>query len=105
MCTYATTTVPIRGSAKFDGSWAPVEHAVVYFDHPVHAPESHTLNLDLRSAGLGPGARIAVELDAESARRLAEAILDALAATPRELTGLEGGSGVGGEHVPATTSH
>ena len=50
--------------------------ASVYFDHPVHAPADHTLNVDLRNPDRGPSARVAVELDPASARALAVAILD-----------------------------
>ena len=59
----------------------------VYFDHPVHAPADHTLNVDFLNPGRGPGARVAVELDPASARALAEAILATLDAAPAALIG------------------
>jgi hypothetical protein len=46
----------------------------VYFDHPQDAPLDHALCIDV----WGAGERVAVELDAASARRLAEAILATL---------------------------
>jgi hypothetical protein len=52
----------------------------VYFDHPFHAPLEHALNIDFVDRDRGPGARVAVELSAESARELVrciEAALDA----------------------------
>jgi Family of unknown function (DUF6295) len=54
----------------------------VYFDHPVHAPAEHTLNIDFRNPARGPAARVAVELTAESARELARAIEATLASAP-----------------------
>ena len=57
----------------------------MYFDHPVHAPAEHTLNIDFLNPGQGPSARVAVELSAESARALAEAILATLASAPAGL--------------------
>jgi hypothetical protein len=84
MCTYVTFREPIEGSAKGpQASWFRVTDAVVYFDHPVHAMAEHTLNVDLVDPSSGPGARVAVELTAESARRLVEAIEAALGAAGR----------------------
>lgn len=83
MCTYVTYREPIEGSAKGpQASWFRVTDAVVYFDHPVHAMAEHTLNLDLQDPSSGPGARVAVELTADSARRLVEAIGAALRSAP-----------------------
>ena len=86
MCTYATLTTTVDGSAKGPGSkWFHVTDAVVYFDHPVHALAEHTLNIDFAAPGDGPGARVAVELTAASARNLLEAIVAALDSAPAEL--------------------
>ena len=85
MCTYRTTTLSVDGSGKGAGGWFPVTDASVYFDHPVHAPADHTLNVDLLNPGRGPGARVAVELDPASARALALAILDMLDKAPEGL--------------------
>ena len=85
MCTYQTVKLDLVGSGKGTASWMPVTEASVYFDHPVHAPGGHTLNVDLRNPERGPGARIALELSAASARDLAHAILEALADVPEEL--------------------
>ena len=82
MCTYRTTTLEVEGSGKGAAGWFPVTDASVYFDHPVHAPADHTLNVDLRNPSRGPAARVAVELDPRSARALALAILDLLDSAP-----------------------
>jgi hypothetical protein len=87
MCTYATLRTDIEGSAKGpEGSWFRVSHGTVYFDHPVHAMADHTLNIDFADPSRGPGARVAVELTAASARSLVEAIETALASAPPALT-------------------
>ncbi len=75
----------MSGSGKGAEGWFPLSDATVYFDHPVHAPAEHTLNIDFLNTGRGPSARVAVELDAASARGLAEAILSTLERTPSEL--------------------
>ena len=74
MCTYVTNTVAASGSAYGGDDWFAVDRAVVYFDHPQDAPLGHALCIDV----WGGRQRIAVELDAESARRLAETILATL---------------------------
>jgi hypothetical protein len=80
MCTYVTETLPVSGSAKGATGWIRVTDATVYYDHPVHALADHTLNIDLRRPVDGVAARLGIELTAESARSLAEAILAVLAA-------------------------
>lgn len=87
MCTYATEKIAVTGSAKGAPNWFRVDEATVYFDHPVHAAADHTLNIDFRAPAQGPGARVAVELTAASARALVHAIQAALAAAPAALTG------------------
>lgn len=82
MCTYRTERIAISGSGKGAQGWFRLTDATVYFDHPVHAPADHTLNVDFLNPAEGPSARVAVELTAESARALAEAIVTALAAPP-----------------------
>lgn len=83
MCTYATVRHSVSGSAKGPGGpWMRVTDMTVYFDHPVHAPEEHTVNVDLADPSRGPGGRVALELTAASARLLAEAIRIALESAP-----------------------
>lgn len=86
MCTYTTETASMDGSAKGPGgAWFHVTDATVYYDHPVHAMADHTLNIDLADPAKGPGARVALELTAASARGLVTAIEAALAAVPEEM--------------------
>jgi hypothetical protein len=85
MCTYTTERIDVSGSAKGPQGWFKATTASVYYDHPVHAPAAHTLNIDVLAPGDGPAARVALELTAESARALAAAIEAALASVPAEL--------------------
>jgi hypothetical protein len=55
-----------------------VTDATVYFDHPVHFADGHALMIDVTDPSRGPDARIALELDPNSARALAESILRTL---------------------------
>jgi len=64
----------IEGSGKGPGGWFAVRQANVSYDHPFNLPSEHALNLDFVNEALGPGARVAVELSAESARALVETI-------------------------------
>lgn len=85
MCTYLTEHLEIKGSGKGAGGWFKLDQASVYFDHPVHLPLEHSLNIDFLQPSLGPSARVAVELDLSSAKRLAEAIISTLAHVPEGL--------------------
>jgi hypothetical protein len=82
MCTYLTESIDAVGSGKGPDGWFALSEVSVYFDHPVHAPADHTLNIDFRNSGRGPSARVAVELTVDTARALAKAIETTLAAAP-----------------------
>ncbi len=78
MCTYITEKTKLIGSAKGPQGWMRIDEANVYFDHPFHTPLDHALNIDFVPANGSPDQRVAVELSAESARGLVQAILAAL---------------------------
>jgi hypothetical protein len=82
MCTYLTEKISVDGSGKGPTGWFAATEAIVYVDHPVHAPYGHTVNIDLLNPTLGPSARVAVELTEESALALAEAIRRAVSSAP-----------------------
>jgi hypothetical protein len=82
MCTYLTIGVDLRGSGKGAQGWFDVTRGSIYVDHPQHARQDHTLNIDFLNPDVGPAARVAVELTEQSARALAQAILDALDVAP-----------------------
>lgn len=85
MCTYQTEKLEVIGSAKTPHGWQTMTDATVYFDHPVHFQAGHALLIDVLSPRQGPSARVALELSPESARRLANAIIQTLDAIPSEL--------------------
>ena len=60
----------IEGSGKGASGWFTLGQADVSYDHPFNAPLEHALNIDFVNEALGPGARVAVELDVASARAL-----------------------------------
>jgi hypothetical protein len=88
MCTYTTEQRAIEGSGKGPDGWFGLTSATVYYDHPVHAMAEHTLNIDFAAPERGPHARVAVELTVTSALEVVDAVLQALAAVPADLTGL-----------------
>jgi hypothetical protein len=92
MCTYVTERIDAEGSGKGPDGWFTVTAATVYVDHPQHAPQEHTLNIDFLNPAAGPAARVAVELTEESALALADAIRAALAHAPAGLA--SGNAGV-----------
>jgi hypothetical protein len=88
MCTYATHQCEISGSGKSSTGWFSMTTATVYVDHPVHAHQDHTLNIDFAAPGRGPAARVAVELHADSAVQLLSTVAAALLSAPSDITGL-----------------
>ena len=85
MCTYLTERVVIEGSGKGATGWFGADRATVYIDHAVHARYTHTVNIDVLNPGLGPSARVALELTEESALALADAIHRAIGHAPAGL--------------------
>jgi hypothetical protein len=89
MCTYITEKSVTAGSGKGAQGWFPLTSTTVYFDHPVHAQADHTLNLDFVNPDRGAAARVAVELTADSAVGLVQAMARVLAQVPADLTGVD----------------
>ena len=85
MCTYATEKVSLNASAKGADGWFHATTATVYYDHPVHFAAGHALMVDVLNLSNGALSRVGLELDATSARVLAEAILRALDNVPDDL--------------------
>lgn len=76
----------MTGSGKgARGEWIDFTDAHVDFDHPQHALLAHGLLVDFLNPAEGPSARVAIELDAHSARRLVRAINEALEAVDEKL--------------------
>lgn len=79
MCTMISQQAAVSGSGKGPEGWFQVRQASVSYDHPFNVPLEYALNIDFVNDALGPGARVAVELDAASARALVETIQAVLA--------------------------
>ncbi|MFJ6571847.1 DUF6295 family protein [Streptomyces sp. NPDC091292] len=90
MCTYLTEKIAIEGSGKGAQGYFPLTEAMVYIDHPQHAPYEHTVNIDFLNPAQGPSARVAVELTEEAALALIEAVRQALALAPPGLASAAG---------------
>jgi hypothetical protein len=78
MCTGIVETAQVSGSGKGPQGWFKLEQVNVSYDHPIDASLDHALNIDFVNPKEGPGARVAVELNPDSARKLVDAILTAL---------------------------
>ncbi len=65
----------MSGSGKGPHGWFKLEQVNFSYDHPTDGQLDHALNIDFVNVKEGLGARVAVELSAESARRLVETIL------------------------------
>lgn len=78
MCTMISQRVNITGSGKAVAGWFRVDQASVSYDHPFDMPLEYALNIDFTNQASGPGARVAVELDVESARKLVEVIQEVM---------------------------
>jgi Family of unknown function (DUF6295) len=79
MCTMIANRVRIEGRGKSGAEWFEVREANVSYDHPYDLPLEHALNIDFVNEALGPGARVAVELSVDAARKLVSTIQAVLA--------------------------
>jgi hypothetical protein len=70
--------IKIDGSGKNANGWFTLKEANVSYDHPFNAPLEHALNIDFVNEAQGLGARVAVELSAEAALALVDAIQSVL---------------------------
>ncbi|HEY8745186.1 MAG TPA: DUF6295 family protein [Chloroflexota bacterium] len=78
MCSWITHKADIAAHGKGVPEWLPLTKANVYYDHPVSAPLDHALIIDFANEAAGPGARVSVELSADSAYALIRAVEAAL---------------------------
>lgn len=87
MCTSIVEIVDAEGAGKGDDGWFNLTNAVVSYDHPHHALLEEAIAIDFVNTALGPGARVAVELTLESAKKLSGALVRAIAAAEIEERG------------------
>lgn len=78
MCTMIAHQISVEGEGKGANGWFSVRQANVSYDHPFSSQLEHALNIDFVNEAMGPGARVAVELSAESAQELVNTILAVL---------------------------
>ena len=83
MCTMICMQAQVTGSGKGAEGWFPVTQANVGFDHATHTQFEHALLLDFVNNGLGPSARVAVEIDIASGKALIEQLQAAIAEAER----------------------
>ena len=76
MCTNIVESTTVRGAGRGERGWFKMNTALVSYDHPIQLTDEHALNIDFLSDVVGE--RVAVEMDAASARALAAAITEAL---------------------------
>ena len=79
MCTSIVEIVPCGGAGKTGDGWIDLTHSVVSYDHPHHALLEEAIAIDFVNRGMGPGARVAVELTLEAAKELSGALVRAIA--------------------------
>ena len=84
MCTSIVEIVEAAGAGKSGDGWIELTHSVVSYDHPHHALLEEAITIDFVNASLGPGARVAVELTLESAKKLSCALAKAIEAAEIE---------------------
>ena len=94
MCAGTVEVDSISGSAKGAKGWFTLSQAQVVYDHPFHAQLEEALIMDFVDPARGPGARVSVEISADSARSLMEMIGAALR-TGEHRHDVEAGSGRG----------
>jgi hypothetical protein len=75
MCTMISQQLKVNGSGKAGTDWTRIDLASVSYDHPFDMPLEYSLNLDFTNQA---GARVAVELDAQSARKLVQTIQEVI---------------------------
>ena len=78
MCSWIVEKAEMDGVAKGPDGWMDIRQANVYFDHPFKAPMDHALIIDFVRDPDRPNGRVAVEISAESAKRLVESMNRAL---------------------------
>jgi Family of unknown function (DUF6295) len=84
MCTSIVEIVAADGAGKSSDGWIALTHSVVSYDHPHHALLEEAITIDFVNDTLGPGARVAVELTLDAAKRLSGALAKAIAAAEIE---------------------
>lgn len=78
MCTMIALTASVQGAGKGTKGWFPITQSSVGYDHASHCKDEHAMLLDFVNYDLGTDARVAVELDLDSARALVAQLHEAI---------------------------
>ena len=92
MCTSIVEIVEAAGAGKGSDGWFDLTHSVVSYDHPHHALLEEAITIDFVNRGLGPGARVAVELTLDAAKQLSAALQRAITQAEIEEAGRHRGT-------------
>lgn len=99
MCTAISRSDQIHGAGKGAAGWFELSRSTVAFDHSAHTPDEHAVLIDFSNYGIGVEARVAVELDIDSARIL----LSQLQETVTRADALERGTATAPVDAPERT--
>jgi hypothetical protein len=70
MCTMISLRTPVKGGGKGASGWFPLSQVNIGYDHASFMRQEHAVLLDFVNPGINPSARVAVELDVDSAKAL-----------------------------------
>jgi Family of unknown function (DUF6295) len=68
MCTMISLRTPVTGGGKGPSGWFPLSQVNIGYDHAAYMRQEHAVLLDFVNPSINPGARVAVELDLDSAK-------------------------------------
>jgi hypothetical protein len=86
MCTMISLRTPVTGGGKGASGWFPLTQVNIGYDHAAYMRQEHAVLLDFVNPSINPGARVAVELDLDSARAFVSELQKAIEAA--EASGL-----------------
>ena len=78
MCTMISLRTPVTGGGKGASGWFPLTHVNIGYDHSAFMRQEHAVLLDFVNPSINPGARVAVELDLDSAKAFAAELQKAI---------------------------
>jgi hypothetical protein len=78
MCTGLVQRAKVSGAGKSPDGWFVVDELSVMYDCTYHMRSPQGVNIEFFNESEGPGARVAVELNPQSAMDLVHAIMESL---------------------------
>ena len=83
MCTMIAMKTAVDGAARGSSGWFKLTQATVGYDHATHTAAEHALLIDFQNPSMGPGARVAVEMNIASGKLFIEQLQAAIAAAEK----------------------